>query len=96
MTQEVEEMLEQKGTLIIPDFVANAGGVISSYVEQIGGTEQEMFKLVEEKITRNTKLVLEKAQDTLYTRAAALTIARERVLEKCEWCKPQASAYYFP
>ncbi|MCD6247401.1 MAG: Glu/Leu/Phe/Val dehydrogenase [Candidatus Diapherotrites archaeon] len=86
MTQEVEEMLAQRGVLIIPDFVANAGGVISSYVEYIGGTEQEMFKLVKEKITKNTKLVIERASDTLHTRAAALAIARERVLKKCKWC----------
>lgn len=86
MTQEVEEMLADRGVLIIPDFVANAGGVISSYVEYIGGTEDEMFKIVEEKITKNTKIVLEKASHNFYTRAAALVIARERVLKKCKWC----------
>jgi len=86
MTQKVEEMLAQRGILIIPDFVANAGGVISSYVEYIGGTEQEMFRLVEEKITKNTKMVLERSAETFHTRAAALAIARERVLKKCKWC----------
>jgi len=86
MTEEVEETLADKGKLIVPDFVANAGGVISSYVEFIGGNEKEMFKMVEEKITHNTKKVLEKAGETNYTRKAALSIARDRILEKCKWC----------
>jgi len=86
MTQAVEEMLAHRGVLIVPDFVANAGGVISSYVEYKGGSEKEMFKIVEEKIIRNTKIMLERAGEKKYTRAAALEIARERVFKKCKWC----------
>jgi glutamate dehydrogenase/leucine dehydrogenase len=88
MTQECEELLAKRGVLIVPDFVANAGGVISSYVEYISGTEQQMFKMVEEKITRNTKLVLEKAEkENVIPRVAALAIAKERVLKKCRTCR---------
>jgi len=88
MTQECEELLAKRGVLIVPDFVANAGGVISSYVEYMGGTEKEMFKMVEEKITRNTELVLEKAEkEGVIPRVAGLAIAKERVLEKCKTCK---------
>jgi len=36
------ELLYKKGVLVVPDFVANAGGVISSYVEYIGGNEKKM------------------------------------------------------
>ncbi|MFH1234218.1 MAG: Glu/Leu/Phe/Val dehydrogenase, partial [Candidatus Diapherotrites archaeon] len=68
MTQEIEETLADKGILIVPDFVANAGGVISSYVEYIGGSEKDMFKMVEEKITENTKNMLERAGSKKYTR----------------------------
>jgi len=82
MTQDVEEALADKGKIIIPDFVANAGGVISSYVEYIGGNEKKMFRIVEEKIKKNTRLVLERAGKKGYTRAAALEIAKERVLKK--------------
>src|SRR5574341_1084917 len=60
MSVECEEALAKKGVLIVPDFVANAGGGISSYVEYIGGTEKKMFKLVAEKITKNTQLVLDR------------------------------------
>jgi glutamate dehydrogenase/leucine dehydrogenase len=79
---DVEKILHKKGILVVPDFVANAGGVISSYVEYIEGTEEQMFKLVEEKIRKNTKLVLEKAEEeNLNPRDAAMEIAKERVRE---------------
>ena len=88
MSEETERILHKKGILVIPDIIANAGGVISSYVEYIGGTEKEMFKLVEEKITRNVKNILELSRkEKIDTRDAALRIAKKRVLEKCKTCK---------
>ncbi|MEM0360021.1 MAG: Glu/Leu/Phe/Val dehydrogenase [Candidatus Diapherotrites archaeon] len=88
MTQQVEELLADSGKWIVPDFVANAGGVISSYVEYIGGSKEKMFKMVEQKITKNTKTVLERAGDKKYTRRAAMALAKERVIKKCKWCVP--------
>jgi glutamate dehydrogenase (NAD(P)+) len=77
---EIENKLSDKGILIVPDFVTNPGGVISSYVEYIEGTPEQMFKEVEERVKKNTKLVLEKAKkDKIYPRDAALEIAKERV-----------------
>lgn len=88
MIPEVEELLHKKGVLVIPDFVANAGGVISSYVEYIGGDEKKMFKLVEEKIVNNTRVVLDDAVNKVCkARDCALEIAKKRVLEKCDVCK---------
>ncbi len=85
---EAEVALAKKGVLVIPDFVANAGGVISSYIEYIGGTEKQMFKTVQEKITKNTQLVLERSKkDKVIPRIAAEKIAKERVLKKCKTCK---------
>ncbi|MEM2137707.1 MAG: Glu/Leu/Phe/Val dehydrogenase [Candidatus Anstonellaceae archaeon] len=83
MKPEIEHELAKKGVLIIPDFVANAGGVISSYVEFKGGSEKDMFDMVREKITRNTRLVLEKTVAN-NTREAALEIAEERVIDAME------------
>ncbi|MDD5177861.1 MAG: Glu/Leu/Phe/Val dehydrogenase [Candidatus Nanoarchaeia archaeon] len=78
--EEVEEKLHKKGILVIPDFLANAGGVISSYVEYIGGTENEMFKIVEEKIVKNTKEVLSRMEkEKTYPRKVAMKIAMERL-----------------
>jgi len=80
MSEEIEEEFHRKGILVIPDFVANAGGVISSYVEYIGGKEHEVFPLVEKKITNNTRMVLEKSkQHNTSPRKAAMHIALERL-----------------
>ena len=88
MNEETERILYKKGILVIPDIIANAGGVISSYVEYKGGNEKEMFKLVEEKITKNVGHILELSKkEKIDTRDAALRIAQKRVLEKCKTCK---------
>jgi len=78
----VEDWFYEKGILIVPDFVCNAGGVISSYVEFIGGNEKQMFEIVKEKVRHNTELVLKKSKEEKMTpRNAALKIAQERVRE---------------
>ncbi|MEM4360177.1 MAG: Glu/Leu/Phe/Val dehydrogenase [Candidatus Bilamarchaeaceae archaeon] len=74
----IERVLEKKGVVIIPDFVANAGGVISSWCETAGLQEETMFSIVRTKISANTKIMLERAHDG-DTRKAAMEIARERV-----------------
>jgi glutamate dehydrogenase (NAD(P)+) len=88
ITGEVEELAHRKGILVVPDFVANAGGVISSYVEYIGGDEKQMFRMIEDRITKNTKMVLERSRKNRVTpKHAALEIAKERVREKCDVCR---------
>jgi len=83
MKHEVEEALHKKGVLVVPDFVANAGGVISSYVEYINGTKKKMFRLVQEKITKNTDLVLKNSfKKKIKPRDAAVEIAQSRVRRK--------------
>lgn len=85
VAHEMEEILHRKGIIVVPDFVANAGGVISSYAEYKGYHPKDMFKLVEKKIRKNTKIVLEHAkQKGISPRSAALEIARERVLKAME------------
>ncbi|MFH1978207.1 MAG: Glu/Leu/Phe/Val dehydrogenase [Candidatus Aenigmatarchaeota archaeon] len=82
MKHWIEEEFHQKGILIIPDIVANAGGVISSYAEYIGKDKDYMFKLVEEKITKNTQIVLDHAKsEKISPRKAAMEIAEKRVTE---------------
>ncbi len=76
----IEEELEGKGIIVLPDFLANAGGVISSWCETVGYTPEQMFEVVKRKITTNTKVVLQRRRDeSKYTRAIALQIAQERV-----------------
>src|SRR5690625_5634109 len=40
VTGEADDYLSEKGTIIIPDILANAGGVIVSYFEWIQGKER--------------------------------------------------------
>ena len=88
MTHQVEELCHMKGILVIPDFVANAGGVISSFLEYVGGDEKTMFEMVEEKIRKNTKLVLDIASGKrCLPRTCALEIARDRIRKKCRTCR---------
>ncbi len=86
MTPAVEKKLSNKGILVVPDFVANAGGVISSYVEYIGGTEGEMFEMVERKIVNNTRISLERSEGK-DVRSAATAIAQERVRDAMQYRK---------
>ena len=64
MSEQVEEEFFAKGILIVPDFVANAGGVISSYAEYAGMSPKEMFKMVEEKVVRATTIVMQESKKT--------------------------------
>ena len=88
MTPEMEKALHDRGILVVPDFVANAGGVISSYAEWLGETPDAMLKLVEEKIKANVDLVLESAQaERIMPRDAAMEIAKQRVREAMKAAK---------
>ncbi len=80
MQERIEQELFEKGILIVPDFVANAGGVITSYAEYQGYKPEKMFKLVQEKITKATRMVLAaSAKKRQPPRAIAVAIAQERV-----------------
>jgi glutamate dehydrogenase/leucine dehydrogenase len=81
-TDAAERILHERGVICVPDFVANAGGVICGSVEYHGGTKSTAFQEIEEKLKENTAAVLEHARRTKSTpRAAALDLAQERVRE---------------
>jgi glutamate dehydrogenase/leucine dehydrogenase len=83
MSEKIEEELFKKGILILPDFVANAGGVISSYSEYRGYHPKRMFETVEKKITRNTRIVLkESLRKNKNPREVAIEIAKKRIEDK--------------
>ena len=80
VTDEAEVLLYERGVLCLPDFIANAGGVICAAVEYAGGTEAQAFAAIEEKISRNTAEVLDRAESAnIRPREAAEQMARERV-----------------
>ena len=79
---EVEKVLSGRGVLVVPDVLANAGGVISSYAEYRGYNPKRMLELVQRKIRLNTVKVLEKALDSsVEPREAAISLAKERIVK---------------
>jgi len=79
-TLEAERMLHEKNVIVLPDFIANAGGVICASVEYHGGTRLQALQTIEEKIRANTEEVLasSKKNGTL-PRQAAVALAEARV-----------------
>ncbi|MBU0461337.1 MAG: Glu/Leu/Phe/Val dehydrogenase [Nanoarchaeota archaeon] len=80
MKPEIEEKLHSRGVLIVPDIIANSGGVISSYIEASGGQIDDVFPTIDKKIIPNTRLVLQRSRELkMSTRKAAEDIAEERL-----------------
>ena len=80
VTAAAEAALHARNILSIPDFIANAGGVICAAVEYHGGTQRQAFETIEEKIRHNTQAVLEASREQeILPRAAANELARGRV-----------------
>lgn len=79
-TPEAETRLYQRGILTIPDFIANAGGVICASVEYHGGNEGQAFQNISQNIRRNTQEVLTRSlNEGIEPRRAAVELAGERV-----------------
>jgi len=80
ITAAAERFLHEQGVLCLPDFIANAGGVICAAMEYQGSTETAALQTIEEKVRRNTREVLEQAAEQRITpRDAALQLARTRL-----------------
>jgi len=77
----VEDYLIKKGILIVPDFVANAGGVISSYAEYRGFSPKKMFELVEQKIIKITMGVI---KESIKWKRNPRTVGMEMAMKKVE------------
>lgn len=79
-TEAAEVVLHDHGVLVIPDFIANAGGVICAAVELQGGTEAQALAAVADKVRRNTNDVLtETHSHGTLPRTAATTLAERRL-----------------
>ena len=79
-TLGAERILHERGVVVVPDFVANAGGVICGAMEHAGATERAAFDAIAEKIRANTEAVLAASKrDGALPRVAALELATSRV-----------------
>lgn len=80
ITPGAEKILHEKGIISVPDFIANAGGVICAAMEYKGATESVAFQVIEEKVRRNTRQVLESStSEGILPREAAMNLAVERL-----------------
>ncbi|MBI3862888.1 MAG: Glu/Leu/Phe/Val dehydrogenase [Planctomycetia bacterium] len=79
-TPAAESILHRRGVLSVPDFIANAGGVICAAVEYHGGTQASAFSQIAEKIRGNAQEVLSRSrEEQVEPRRAALELAHERL-----------------
>lgn len=79
-TLDAEKIFMDRGVVSVPDFIANAGGVICGAVEYAGGTQAQAFAEISERIRANTTAVLKRAAEAqVLPRQAAEELAVERV-----------------
>lgn len=80
ITHAAERILHERGVLCVPDFIANAGGVICAAMEYHGASEATVMATIEEKINRNTLKVLTAAKEKgILPRQAAMEMAEARI-----------------
>ena len=89
VTSEADDILHERGIVVIPDILANAGGVIVSYCEWCQNKTGHIFskdymeKILEEKLTQAFRKTydLYKEQKRFSMRNAAYAIAIRRILD---------------
>src|SRR6185369_4123727 len=85
-TPGAEQMLHDRGVLVIPDFIANAGGVICAAMEYGGATQGAALAAIEAKVRANTKATIDAATAKGITpRRAALELATARIRESMSY-----------
>ena len=90
-TPEADEILYNNGVLVLPDFLANAGGVTVSYFEQVQNTYNYYWSLemvherLDEKMTKAYHAVNEMyVKHKVNMRKAAYLVSVARVAEACK------------
>lgn len=85
-TNEADLILEKRGVVVIPDILANAGGVVVSYFEWV--QNESAFMWEEDNVNANLEKVMKKSFDNVWEvhqkhgvtlRMAAYMVALERV-----------------
>ena len=90
-TMAADEVIKERGIFIIPDFLANAGGVTCSYFEQVQSNmnlyweKDEVLGKLDSKMTAAFIAVSDMARrKKLYMRDAAYVISINRVAQACK------------
>jgi glutamate dehydrogenase/leucine dehydrogenase len=67
---------------VIPDFIANEGGVICAATEYSGGTARSAFEVIGQRTSDNTRRVIEESRRAgSPPRSAAMALAERRLRE---------------
>ena len=89
-TPDADRIIKEKGILVIPDFLANAGGVTCSYFEQVQSNgnyywpKEETLGKLDQKMTKAYVDVSQFAKkDDIFMRDAAYIISVDRVAKAC-------------
>lgn len=81
MTDEAEAILFKKGILAVPDFISNAGGVILGLVDVLGGTSDDLFRVLRDYLGPLSSSILSEAkQQGVNPRALAVQKTTAKVL----------------
>ncbi len=90
-TPEADDILRDRNIFVLPDFLANAGGVTVSYFEQVQNTYnfywplEEVHQRLDEKMTRAFHGVYQMHQrENINMRKAAYLVSVARVAEACK------------
>lgn len=90
-TPEADKIIQEKGIFLIPDFLANAGGVTCSYFEQVQCNmnyyweKDEVLGKLDVKMTSAFRAVSDLAKKkNMYMRDAAYVISISRVAQACK------------
>jgi hypothetical protein len=62
ITREAEELLLERGTVVIPDFVANCGGILASNMLSMGFSVKDVQRLVERQFAKVVNRILQSAE----------------------------------
>lgn len=82
ITHEAAEIMVNRGIVIVPDVIANGGGVICAATEYQGMSEKQAFERIESTISRNTREVLGRSmKQKEFPHTAATNMAKERLKE---------------
>lgn len=89
LTEKAYEYLSEKGVIIVPDVLANAGGVTVSYLEWVQGkqgywwSEKEINSKLEEMMGRAFEVIWQKSVERkIPLKQAAFEVAIQRIINK--------------
>jgi glutamate dehydrogenase (NAD(P)+) len=81
ITDDAQELLHQRGVLVVPDSVASAGAAIASWVDFFSGTVEQGLGAIDRILTETARQVLRESQRRgVSARRVVMDLVRERIM----------------